>query len=213
MNIYDLTRPFDSAMPVWPGDPALEISVEKYVLRDGYRLRKITFGTHFSTHFDAPAHVLSTGKFLDDFPIEIFFGRTWLADLGTLPPRTRISAEMLEPFAEHFRPGARILLRTGWDFGKDGDYFRDAPFLSEQAAEWVADRKIAILGLDFASPDAFDDENVPSHRALARGNVLILENLWNLSQLPTSKPFRLTAFPLSLTRTEAAPVRVTAHVS
>ena len=89
-------------------------------------------------------------------PLERFYGPAVLIDLAPgsrLPPRTPIRPEMFAPHAEKFRPGAMVIYRTGWDrtFGTP-ERLADFPTLTVEAAMWIADRRIGLLGMDTPTP-------------------------------------------------------------
>lgn len=71
-KIIDLSQPIYQGMPVYPGDPAVKISD---IAKKKYIISKISFGNHTGTHIDAPSHMISGGKTLNDFPLEYFSGK------------------------------------------------------------------------------------------------------------------------------------------
>ena len=74
MEIFDLTMSIDERTPTFPGDPKQEIKQIATIGENGWNEKKLTFNSHFSTHIDAPFHMLENGKKLTDFPIETFIG-------------------------------------------------------------------------------------------------------------------------------------------
>ncbi|MEI6280362.1 MAG: cyclase family protein, partial [Verrucomicrobiae bacterium] len=133
-----------------------------------------------------------------------------LAPGGALPPRAAITPEMLAPHADKFQPGARVLYRTGWDrrFAA-AEYFSAHPSLTTAAAEWIAARRITLLGMDAPSPSAAWKE---AHEILLRPGVeiVVVENLTRLDLLP--ERFTFIGFPLNVQGRDGAPVRAVALV-
>ncbi|MBP3694895.1 MAG: cyclase family protein [Thermoguttaceae bacterium] len=206
MKFLDLTREISESSPVYPGDPPVLLTSEAEWERDGIRLRNLSFSSHQGTHIDAPAHVLESGAFLNAFPLEVFSGPARVLKLGKVRPRTALTREMLETFEEIFRECPRILFSASWE----GRQFEDAPFFTPEAALWLTRQEhILLLGFDWASPDAFEDEDLPIHRILLAERLLFIENLTNLEKLPDE--FRLTAFPISFDQADGAPVRAVAE--
>ena len=78
--IIDLTMEFGENTPVYPGDPKPLFQQSATIEKNGYNAKKITFETHFSTHIDAPFHMIPDGKKLSEFPIETFTGRGMVFD-------------------------------------------------------------------------------------------------------------------------------------
>ena len=65
--IYDVTVPISNAMPVWPGDPPVQLKAKSHPSRDRthtVRLTAIEMGSHTGTHMDAPFHMIERGRTL-----------------------------------------------------------------------------------------------------------------------------------------------------
>ena len=75
MKIIDLTRLLYNQMPVWPGDPEVEIKQIQTINKHGWRLRLLKFGSHTGTHADAFSHMDENGQTLDKMPLEKFMGK------------------------------------------------------------------------------------------------------------------------------------------
>jgi len=76
MTVVDLTQPLYDHMPVYPGDPEVSIKQVLTLAKDGWNMNLISLPAHIATHVNMPLHAANTGKTLDDYPIEAFFGRT-----------------------------------------------------------------------------------------------------------------------------------------
>ena len=72
MLIIDLTHKIESGMPVFPGTPEVKISQFSTIEKDDFAEKEIQLATHIGTHMDAPAHMISGGKTLDQFLISYF---------------------------------------------------------------------------------------------------------------------------------------------
>jgi hypothetical protein len=70
MDRIDLSRPFAAGMPVYPGDPPVEIEPHATLEDDGYRVSVVRFGSHAGTHVDAPSHTEADGPNLDELSID-----------------------------------------------------------------------------------------------------------------------------------------------
>jgi kynurenine formamidase len=175
---------------------------------------RIVLGTHQGTHLDAPFHFFADGAAVDQIPLERFFGPARLVDLapgGSLEPKTPITAEMFQRHAEAFEPGARVVYRTGWDRMFDHpEFFTDLPSLTLEAAQWIADQRIGLLGMDTPTPSKIAGREC--HYALLKTGVeiVIVEGLANLDQLP--ERFTLIGFPLNLTGRDGSPIRAVAWI-
>lgn len=74
MKIIDLTQPLFHHMPVYPGDPEVEITQIHTLEKEGWNLRTLALTTHIGTHVNVPSHMTNTGKSLDDISLNSFFG-------------------------------------------------------------------------------------------------------------------------------------------
>lgn len=213
LRYIDLTHPIAAGQPSYPGDPPLVIEPAATIPADGYNVLRLSMGTHQGTHMDAPRHFFDDGRGIDQVALERLCGPARLVDLApgaVLPAGTVIDVEMLLPHADVFRPGSRILYRTGWSqrFGRPA-FYEGVPSLSIEAAEWIAGRGIALLGMDTPTPS----EPWPAvHRILlAEGcEVAIVESMANLDQLPAR--FTLIVLPLPIVGGDGSPVRAVGMV-
>jgi hypothetical protein len=79
-DVVDLSHPLVPTPALYPGDPAVDIQDSFLLERDGYRVKRITLGSHSLTHVDAPAHLLPQGKTLGRFPLSRFIGTAYVMD-------------------------------------------------------------------------------------------------------------------------------------
>lgn len=84
MKIIDLSQPLFDKMPVYPGDPEVSIKEIHILQKEGWNLRQVTVSTHIGTHVNAPYHMTTHGKTLDDLPLERFIGNTVLYEAGMI---------------------------------------------------------------------------------------------------------------------------------
>ncbi len=211
MRIIDLSHPLVDGQPCFPGDPEPRIKPYDSIAEAGYNTTLLTIGSHAGTHLDAPFHFLRDGTTVDRIPLETLHGPAVLVDLAPeseLGREARIGPAMLALHGDAFQTGARVLLRTGWDnrFGKQ-DFFRGHPSLTEEAAEWIAARKIALLGMDMPSP-AEDGDDI--HHILLGAGTILVEALANLAALP--REFVFVGLPLKLKGRDGSPIRAAALV-
>lgn len=211
MKIIDLSHSIWDEQPCYPGDPVPRVRPFDSIAEAGYNTTRLAIGSHQSTHLDAPFHYFHKGQTVDRIPLEQLYGPATLVDLAPdseLGEQASIGPPMFEAHAEAFQPGARVLYRTGWGvrFGKSG-YFRRHPSLTVEAAQWIAERRIVLLGMDTPSPAEDPDE---VHKILLGAGVIIVESLAHLEELP--REFLFIAFPLRLTGRDGSPVRAAAVV-
>jgi arylformamidase len=203
--IYDVTVPITSSMPVWPGDPPVRLSAKSHLSRDGahtVRVTGIKMGSHTGTHLDAPFHMMSEGKRLDEFPLETLTGR---ATVFEVPGCSSIGPTELQRL--DWTGVERVLFKTEnsrhW---QDGAFYDRFVYLEPEGAEFIAHQGVKLVGIDYLSIDKFNSNSHPSHFVLMAKNILILEGL-NLNSVPAGE-YTLIALPLNLRDADGAPARV-----
>jgi kynurenine formamidase len=204
MTLVDLTRPVESGMPTYPGDPAVEIEPHATFDADGYRVSRLQLGTHAGTHVDAPSHTEADGRSLGAFDADEFRFRARLVDCreaeanGTIGPAAVPDDDSVE----------MVVFRTGWEDEWGTDRMTEHPALAPETARRCAERGYSV-GTDALSPDPTGgDGGVPAHRAILGAGLLVVENLSNLGAVPDR--FELLAFPLRVDA-DGAPARVVAE--
>jgi kynurenine formamidase len=111
-----------------------------------------------------------------------------------------------------------ILFDFGWaerwtaDHGVENQpYHGDNPGLSEEAAGYLADKGVKLVGGDVPTIDVGSDHMEPAHRVLLPRGVLVLENAANLGDLPPRGAF-FVGLPLRIRDGTGYPVRAVAFV-
>jgi len=199
--IIDLSVPINEQTPVYPGDPAPKIEPASVLAKDGYNDHLVSLGTHIGTHIDAPMHMLENGANLDSVSVEQFVGNGKLVQIK--------DDDFDAVKTAGIQAGDIVLFYTGMsDRFHDPVYFEEYPAMPEEIAQYLVDTKVKMVGVDTCSVDNQDD--FPIHKVLLADNVLIIENLTNLSQL-LGKQFNIYALPIKL-QIDGAPARVIAEV-
>lgn len=146
-------------------------------------------------------HMVLGGKTLDQIAVDRFVGRGVYLNVGK-----NISTELVRK--ADIQEGDIVLFHTGMsDVYDKPEYYDRYPAISEEIAHYLVAKRVKMVGVDMCS---IDHEPFPAHRILLRKEVLIIENLTNLTVLG-GKQFRLYASPLKL-QIDGAPARVTAEI-
>ena len=203
--IYDITVPVANAIPVWPGDPPVRLAKKSHRARDGSHtitLTGIEMGSHTGTHIDAPYHMIEGGKKLNDFPLEILTGKATVLEITG---RRSIGRPELE--REKWDGVERVLFKTDnsrhWS---DGKFYEEFVYLEPSGAEFLVERGIRLVGIDYLSIDKYKSESHPTHFVLLTRDILILEGL-NLDAVPAGE-YTVVALSLNLQDADGAPARV-----
>jgi arylformamidase len=204
-RFIDITQPFSSSLPIWPGDTPV-VTNRTYGVSTVSELR---MSTHVGTHVDAPAHFLRGAGTVDQMKPEVLIGPAWLVALLDV---SIVTAADLDAAGI---PGdtERVLISTRnsalWQQRYVADrleFDRSYVSLHPSAAEWLVWRNIRLLGVDGPSIDPFGTEGFPVHHILLGANVAIIENLALAGVAPGL--YRLICLPLLYQDGDGAPARV-----
>lgn len=212
-ELIDLTMPLSPKTIPVPGHPSPGFEPLHRLDRDGIRNTIITMSIHTGTHIDAPSHVIEDGATIDEISVDRFRRPGVRVDLTSATPNAPISPEQLR--AGGFDPerarGKILLLATGWTLQawQDEALYGQNPFLSQEAAQAIADAGPSALGLDFAVDQA---RPWPNHTILLGAGVPLIENLMGLPALP-AEGLEVMAFPLRLVGENGGPARVICEVT
>lgn len=203
--IIDLTMEIYDRAPTFDEDPVCSIQRHCTIEQAGSTCSQISISSHHGTHMDAPLHFLPDGGTIDQISLDDCIGEAFLIDFSWKKAFEPIGIEDFQPYTNQIQEGSRIVYRTGFDeVYPEGRYFTDFPYLTMEAADWLAAKNIALLGMDTPTPNPVDYTYV--HRALLQANVRILEGLANLASIRRGI-FYLAAAPLKIRDCDAAPVR------
>ena len=212
MELIDLSHPFFAGMPVYPGSESPVIESVATVRHEGYAEKRITLFSHTGTHLDAPSHVLPRGLSLDRMAVDHFAGSASTLDFSSHPGRP-IEIDDLMPYRYLIQNSDFILIHTGWSrhWGREA-YFTGYPVLSGPAANWLCGYGLKGLGVDTISVDPPQAPGLPVHCRLMEQQMIIVENLNRLQDLPQSG-FQFFALPLRIQDGDGFPVRAVAMIS
>ncbi len=158
----------------------------------------LTTNLHTGTHVDAPYHMLTDGRTIDQTDLDLYFGEARVLDLTGVEEMIRRSD--LEPFA--IQPGERIILHTRNSHRNDFD--EHFVYIEEDAAAYLRDIGIKTVGIDAMSIERGKKEH-PTHSIILGAGIGVIEDL-RLADVPEGR-YELMALPLRLQGAEASPVR------
>ncbi|MFE6487807.1 cyclase family protein [Streptomyces sp. NPDC057757] len=214
----DLSVPVVTGMPVYPGDPDVEVSPALRVAQDGVNVLHLRLGSQSGTHVDAPYHVDEAWPTLDELPPERFAGPAVVADVRGLAARAPITPGLLAPALSRARlsRGAVLLLATGWSAHWGTPHYPAHPWLTPDAARAVLGAGVRTVAVDALSVDPTGGAGLPAHRVLCGAGGVIAENLTGLDRVVAAQeaglPVEVFLFPLRLPGADGAPVRAMARV-
>ena len=149
LEFYDLSHPWGQGAPLWPYFPDIKIERFHYHAKSGVLSQQITTFMHSTTHTDAPAHVIEGTEYMDEVPLERFFGT---AVVVSIPKGKweKIMPEDLERAEPKIERGDIVIINSGWHkyYGDNRQYFAYSPGLYQEAGEWLVERGVKAVGVD-----------------------------------------------------------------
>lgn len=209
-RFVDLSHTVEHGMITYRGLPAPVISDhlsradsrQHYAAGTEFHIGKIEMVANTGTYLDSPFHRYEDGKDLAQLSL------TSLADLDAVVIR---AGDRRDIGAQHFNnvevSNKAVLVHTGWaaHWGSE-QYFDGHPFLTREAAQFLADAGARLVGIDSYNIDDTADASRPAHSILLRAGIPIVEHLCNLDALPDSG-FKFFAVPVKVKGMGTFPVR------
>jgi len=205
MRYLDVTLPVQPGMPLYPGDPPVEVAPWlQRAAGDAFNVSRLRLGSHTGTHVDAPAHCLTGGAGVDVLPLDVLCGPAFVLDLVQ---RGGGAGESIGPEAlEDVVAGCtRLLLRTHDGSGWGQDTAAPGAALTEAAAGLLLQRGVRLCGIDRLSLAPAEDP-LPVHALLLGAGAVIVEGL-DLRDAPAGA-CTLLCLPLKIAGGDGAPARV-----
>jgi arylformamidase len=202
--IYDVSVPLRSGMPTYAGEPGPELLYLKQIARgDSANVTALSLGSHTGTHVDAPHHFLDGRSTVEEMTPEALVGTAQVIEVTE--PR-HITAADLEN-AGIPTETRRILLKTPnsafWDHD---DFHTDFVGLTGEAARWLVDSAVVLIGIDYLSIEQFRSPTHQVHKTLLEAGVIIVEGL-DLRHVPAGT-YTMVCAPLKVVGADGAPARV-----
>ena len=211
-RLVELSHAIHHGMITFPGLPGPEItdqlsreaSRSHYTEGTEFHIGRISMVGNTGTYLDTTSHRFADGADLAATKLDR------LADLPGLLVRvpagvTAVDRLLLAPYDVVDRA---VLLHTGWDrhWGTERYGGGGHPYLTADAAAFLADAGARLVGIDSVSVDDLTDGTRPAHTILLRRDVPLVEHLRGLEVLPPHG-FRFHAAPPKIAGMGTFPVR------
>jgi len=203
-NIIDISVSLDNDMPVWPNGHGVAISkLFNQKNGDEATVSRLDMDVHNGTHIDAPLHFISDGKTTKSISLDRLIGK---CQVLSFEGKEKIDYKSL--IQSNYREEIpNILLKTDnsklWANPKHA-FYTDYTALTLDGAEWMAEQKINLVGIDYHSIQLYKDP-FDTHKILLSNEIIILEGI-NLSKVEEGI-YELYCLPLKINNAEGAPAR------
>jgi len=216
-TFVDLSHTVEHGLITYKGLPApiicdflsREQSRQHYAPGTEFQIGRIEMVANTGTYLDSPFHRYEDGKDLSELELSS------LANVRGKVVRAKGQegrAVDVSTFDTLDVRGKAVLIHTGWDaHWRTDQYFEGHPFLTRDAAKFLADEGAALVGIDSYNIDDTADLSRPAHSILLRAGIPIVEHMCNLDQLPEFG-FRFFAVPVKVKGMGTFPVRAFAIV-
>jgi arylformamidase len=206
MTLYDISLPVSPGLPVWPGDPSVELEQVSSMDAGAHdNISRLACSVHTGTHVDAPHHFLNDHRTVETLSLEVLTGSAQVIQIHENIPV--ITAAVLEK-AGILPVTTRLLLKTSnsllWERG-ECKFDEGFVGVSLDGAEWLVHAGVKLVGIDYLSIAPYK-QSIPTHQPLLKPGIVILEGL-NLSAVPPGF-YDLFCLPLNLVGSDGAPARV-----
>jgi kynurenine formamidase len=218
VKFIDLSHVIEDGMITFKGLPApvicdylsREESRSRYEPGTEFQIGKIEMVSNTGTYIDCPFHRYADGKDLSEVALEKFTG---MEGICIQAPHRNGLAVGKEFFTNVDVKGKAVIVNTGWsEHWRTDTYFENHPFLTEDAALYLRDHGAALVGIDSHNIDDTRTQSRPVHSTLLKAEILIVEHLCKLDQLPPSG-FQFHAVPPKFKGVGTFPVRAHASVN
>ena len=163
MKLIDLSTVISPGMPKPKSAPPVLL---RYILEpseeqekaQGFtnKMEEYTITTHVATHIDAPAHFSAHGKNIDEYDVsEFFLVPTQMLHIrrGAFEAITADDLRAAEERDGTIQAGDLVLLNTGCHQYYYDEAYNYAPYLTKEAAEYLAEKQVKMVGTDSFTVD------------------------------------------------------------
>lgn len=198
MKIIDISMELNEKTIVWVDDDQPKLIPVARIPKAPINFTWLDFGSHAGTHIDAPYYLFNDKWKSDEVPFDVLIGNAQVLDLTDVEDYIEV-----EDLKKHKITEKRILLKTKNSFDKMEKYNPNHIALSTDAAKYLKDLGIELIGYDYQS---FEREGkVDIHRIFMEKNIIALDNL-RLKETE-EKTYKFICLPIKVTGIDAAPSR------
>ena len=198
MKIIDISMELNEKTIVWVDDDKPKLIPVARKPEAPINFTWLDFGSHAGTHIDAPYYLFNEKWKSDEVPFDVLMGDCQVIDLCDVDDYIEVS-----DLKKHSITSKRILLKTKNSYDNMEKYNPNHIALSEDAAIYLRDLGIKLIGYDYQSFER--NGEVKIHRIFMEKDIIALDNL-RLKDTE-EKVYHLICLPIKVTGIDAAPSR------
>lgn len=199
-TLYDISPTISPKTAVFPGDTPFQ---QDYLLKiengNNLDLSSIKTTVHIGAHTDAPRHYHAKGLSIDQRELQYYLGEAQVIEVNC-KRGSRITPKHLTQDIK----AKRILFKTN-SYPDPEHWNDDFVALSAELIDFLAQKKVILVGIDTPSVDPANDEQLESHKCIYKNNMAILEGIV-LNEVNEGL-YNLICLPLKIKGADASPVR------
>ncbi len=198
MKIVDISMELNEKTIVWIDDDQPKLIPVARKPEAPINFTWLDFGSHAGTHIDAPFYLFNEKWKSDEVPFDVLMGDCQVIDLTDVDDYITV-----EDLKKHNIKSTRIMLKTKNSYDPMEKYNPNHVALNEDAAKYLRDLGIKLIGYDYQSFERNGEVNI--HRIFMEQNIICLDNL-RLKDTE-EKEYDLICLPVKVTGIDAAPSR------
>ena len=192
MKIYDVTVAISESIPIYEGDPQVEIESVKRIARgDNANVSNLCLGAHTGTHVDAPNHFIDGTRRVEDLDLDKLVGRCRVIEIDSSVDAIEVS------HLSGIEGAERVVFKTRnsafWNEPEKG-FRSDFTYISPAAARLLAEAGVKLVGIDYLSVEKFGSTDFATHTTLLEKEIVILEGV-DLREVPAGD-YEIVCLPL-----------------
>jgi len=186
-----------------------EQSLPFYGGKASFELTEIAFQTSIGTYLDAPMHRFQGMRDISELSLdEVILDGVLIHVTGATGGEAIHRSDC--DFPADMR-GKAVLFKFDWDQHWGTPQYEIFPYIGRDIIDFLVEQKVKLVGMDTFNADNRNDPERPCHSQLLKRDILIVENLTNLSQLPKTG-FRFFAVPIKAKAAAAMTIRAFAEI-
>ncbi|MGE3758575.1 MAG: cyclase family protein [Pseudobdellovibrionaceae bacterium] len=200
MKYFDITPLISEKLAVFPGDTPFSRNILMDFKKGQHLLlSSIQTTVHLGAHADSSGHYHVMGEGIEKRPLEPYLGQCQVVEVSTKKGHRILPKDLKSPIEAD-----RVLFKTG-SFPDPHHWNSDFSSLSPELIEFLAEKKVSLVGIDTPSVDPEDSKGLESHQSIFKYKMCILEGIV-LDKVPAGL-YTLVALPLPIENCDASPVR------